>query len=110
MKVELLYFDGCPNWKEAEVVLQQALDLTLHDDVEVDLIRVDTQEQAEARGFVGSPTVLLDGRDPFATGAEQFGLACRVFRTADGLTGSPSVAMLMDALGGPAPAAFTRRT
>ena len=88
MKVELLYFDDCPNWKEAAVALQQALNLSLHHNVRVDLVRVETQEQAEARGFVGSPTVLIDGRDPFATGAEQFGLACRVFRTAEGLAGS----------------------
>ena len=99
MKVELLYFDGCPNWDEAAVALRQALDLTQHHDVRVDLVRVDTQEQAEVRGFIGSPTVLIDGRDPFATGAEHFGLACRVFRTAAGLAGSPSEAMLTKALG-----------
>jgi len=78
--------------------VRQALALTLHHDVRVDLVRVETQEQAEARGFIGSPTVLLDGRDPFAIGAEQFGLACRLFRTADGLAGFPSVGMLTEAL------------
>ncbi|HZJ04362.1 MAG TPA: thioredoxin family protein [Nocardioidaceae bacterium] len=99
MKVELLYFDGCPNWKEAAAALQKALDLTLHHDVQVDLTRVETQEQAEERGFIGSPTVLIDGRDPFATGAEHFGMACRVFVTPEGLAGSPSVDMLTKSLG-----------
>jgi len=46
-------------------------------------------ERAECRG---SPTILIDGRDPFATGAEPIGMSCRVFRTEDGPQGPPTEA------------------
>lgn len=49
---------------------------------------------ANERSFRGSPTVLVDGRDPFADGGEAFGLACRVYPTEEGPAGSPTVAQL----------------
>lgn len=54
--------------------------------------------EAEELGFIGSPTVLVDGRDPFARGGEPVAMACRVFRTPDGLAGSPTVEQLVEAL------------
>jgi hypothetical protein len=41
-----------------------------------------------AFGFVGSPTILVDGRDPFAGAEASFGMTCRVYQTPDGLAGS----------------------
>jgi hypothetical protein len=52
---------------------------------------VTSVEEAEALRFRGSPTVLVDGRDPFASGGELFGLACRIYQTPDGPAGSPTV-------------------
>lgn len=96
--VELLYFDGCPNWRETHarlrLVLRQA---GLAEDV-LTLRRVETPEQAEQLRFRGSPTVLVNGVDPFADPDAPVGLACRLYRTADGLQGSPSVAELLAAL------------
>jgi len=40
--------------------------------------------------FTGSPTILVDGRDPFARAETTFGLTCRVYETPDGLAGSPT--------------------
>ena len=57
-----------------------------------------TPEEAEAARFRGSPTVLVDGRDPFADPAAPVGLSCRVYRTADGLAGSPTVDQLLAVL------------
>jgi hypothetical protein len=78
VQVELLYFEGCPSWQVADQRLHEALSLAGRSDVTVDRRRVDTVEQAEALGFVGSPSIRVDGRDLFATGGEQVGLSCRI--------------------------------
>lgn len=59
-------------------------------DVTVALERVDTAEDAQRLGFRGSPTILVDGDEPFAEGAE-VGLARRLFSTPDGPQGAPTV-------------------
>ena len=95
MTVTLLYFDGCPNWQTTDRRLA-----SLADELGFDLDRrtVDTPEDAERLGFRGSPTVLVDGRDPFASGDEPVGLSCRVYQTPDGLAGAPTVEQLREAL------------
>lgn len=98
MRVELLYFDGCPNWTVADSRLADALRVVARDDLAVHRRKVETVEDAVALGFTGSPTVLVDGSDPFATGSEQVGLACRVYSTPEGLAGSPTVEQLVEVL------------
>lgn len=98
MKVELLYFDGCPNWTVADERLSEAAQLVSRGDLTVHRRRVETEEDAIAVGFTGSPTILINDWDPFARGDEQVGLACRVYSTPDGLAGSPSVSQLVEAL------------
>ena len=96
--VTLRYFDGCPNWQVAEARVRQVLDATGRADVVVNHERVETPEDAERLGFVGSPTLLIDGRDPFAMPGAPVGLACRVYSTPDGLAGSPTVEQLTEVL------------
>lgn len=98
MKVELLYFDGCPNWRETDQRLRQALQLVGRDDVQVARIRVSTADQAQAIGFLGSPTVRVNGADPFAEPGAHAGLACRLFRTSTGLAGAPTIEQLIEVL------------
>jgi hypothetical protein len=98
MKITLQYFDGCPNWKLMEQQLAQAL---LESQVaEADIVRerVESPEEAARLGFRGSPTVLIEGKDPFASEGDAVGLACRVYRTANGEDGLPSVEELRAAL------------
>jgi len=95
MNVTLLYFDGCPNWRAVDSRLARLADefgfaLTRR--------RVETPEEAEAEGFRGSPTVLVDGLDPFADGDEPVGLSCRVYQTPSGQAGAPTVEQLREAL------------
>ena len=97
MRVELLWFAGCPNWQETDDRLRRALALT-GTDGSVSFVEVTTTEDAERLRFRGSPTVLLDGRDPFADDDAPVGLSCRVFRTPDGLRGAPTVDQLVAAL------------
>lgn len=98
MEVELLYFDGCPNWTVADERLAQALIATGRDDITVQRRRVASAEEADRVGFTGSPTIRIDERDPFSTGGERVGLACRVYLTPDGLSGSPTVDQLVEVL------------
>jgi hypothetical protein len=109
MEVVVQYMDGCPNWRTAEQRLQ---DLADELGLRVTRVRVSTPEEAAAVGFGGSPTILVDGRDPFAADTEPAGLACRVYQTPDGLKGSPTSDQLHVALAklrtpGPQPARQT---
>jgi len=90
MDVRLQYFDGCSSWQSTYMWLCEVLNELGQGTVEPVLECIDTAEEAERRHFVGSPTVLIDGRDPFAGRETIYGLACRVYRTPDGLAGSPS--------------------
>ena len=87
MEVQLLYFDGCPNWQETDHRLREAI-AALGLDVSPVHVSVTTPEEAERWRFRGSPTVLVDGVDPFADEAAPVGLSCRVFQTPDGLRGA----------------------
>jgi hypothetical protein len=95
--VELLYFDGCPG---IERVLPTVGPLAEAAGARVIRRRVETAQEAEAQRFLGSPTVRVDGVD-VEPGAEQrtdYGLKCRLYRTADGLTGVPEEDWVRDAL------------
>ena len=59
---------------------------------------VATGEEAADLGFVGSPTILIDGKDPFVRSVDGFALACRIYQTADGPDGAPTVDQLCAAL------------
>ena len=95
MNLELLYFDDCPNWK---VAAERLDDVAVGRGLTVDRRLVTTHEEAEAVGFRGSPTILVNGEDPFAAGDEPFGLACRVYQTPDGPAGSPTTEQFEAAL------------
>ena len=57
-----------------------------------------TPEEAEAVRFRGSPTILVNGQDPFADPDAPVGLSCRVYRTDAGLAGAPTVEQLLTVL------------
>jgi hypothetical protein len=85
VNVELLWWEGCPSTERALTAVREALtDLGL-DDVEIRIREIKDDGDAAHAGFVGSPTILIDGVDlvPAATD-EQIGLSCRVYRRRDG--------------------------
>jgi hypothetical protein len=97
-KVEILYFDGCPTYKTAEKTLRRVLPEE-GIDAEVELVAVNTDEEAKRLRFPGSPTIRLDGQDLFpAPEREDWRLGCRVYATPEGLRGTPTVKMLREAL------------
>ena len=98
MDVTLLFFDGCPNWRQTEEVVHQALREVDRPEQRVTLRRVETPEEAKRLSFHGSPTVLVDGADPFADPSTPVGHMCRVYRTDDGFAGSPTLERMTAAL------------
>ena len=98
MKVELLYFEGCPNaidyLPELAALLESA---GVHDPVDLVLIR-DEQQAAEQR-FIGSPTVRFDGVDvdPAAADRRDFALTCRLYHGPLGITGRPPAEWILSA-------------
>lgn len=94
MKVEVFYFEGCPNHKPAvervqSVMKEQGIAANLAE------IEVPDAEAAKAVGFPGSPTIRVNGLDidPASRSATEAGFACRCY--AGGL---PSEDMIRAAL------------
>ena len=85
MNVELLWWEGCPSTERALESVREALsDLGLSS-VEVHTREIVTDDDARTAGFVGSPTILIDGMDLVpAADEEHIGLSCRVYRRRDG--------------------------
>jgi hypothetical protein len=97
MRITIRYFDGCPHWQMADARLREVLaSKSLDPRIEHEL--VSTPEEAERLRFPGSPTILIDGVDPFPAEEAGFGLTCRVYRTPAGQEGSPSVEQILAAL------------
>ncbi len=72
--VTLRFFDGCPNWQTTLTRLKEVLTELGDGKSEVTLERVETSEDAERLRFVGSPTILLNGRDPLRNRVANTGL------------------------------------
>jgi hypothetical protein len=62
MKVEVLYFEGCPNHVPAVERVREALQ-SENETADVQKIEVRTQGEAESLGFLGSPSVRINGLD-----------------------------------------------
>jgi hypothetical protein len=96
--ITVRYVDDCPSWRTVDALLRQVLADAGRHDAEIEYQLVATQEEAEHLGFVGSPTILIDGSDPFGQPGAAAGLACRLYRTPDGLAGQPTRGQLAAAL------------
>jgi hypothetical protein len=102
ISITLQFFDGCPNWRQAEQQLTDAVN-GLGLDAEIVYQKIESFEHAEEVGFRGSPTILISGDDPFADPDAPVGLSCRVYRTGEKPAGSPGVDALRGALHSEAP-------
>lgn len=101
MKLEILQVTDCPNVAVIEQRVRQALADSLVD-VEITHRTIDDTIHAADAGMTGSPTLLIDGRDPFAIPGQVPSVSCRLYRTEDGgLDGAPSVTAIREALGLP---------
>lgn len=84
MRIELLWWEGCPSHPEALEELERILEEE-GARADVELVEIETDDQARAERFPGSPTVRIDGEDPLpAAEGEPYSLTCRVYRLRDG--------------------------
>ena len=100
MKVELLFWEGCPSYPEARTLLDEVLAAS-GVEASVEQREVRTEAEAELLRFPGSPTIRVDGHDVDAMGAgARPALTCRIYHLPDGrVSPIPSREQLEDALG-----------
>jgi hypothetical protein len=94
MRIEILYFDGCPNYKPTvdrvrEVLVQE------NQSVEIQHVEVEDLAHAEALGFVGSPSVRVNGVDVHGRSGDTVSLCCRTYADGEGI---PSVEDIREAI------------
>ena len=95
MDVELLVVADCPHEQPAACLLRSALDDVGLTAMEFEVTVIATHEEAERRGFGGSPTILLNGDDPFRRPGQPASVACRIYPGGGGL---PDLRALRQAL------------
>ncbi len=97
MELTLLTVPDCPNAAALEERL--AAVLAGCPDAVVRRREVAGEREAVQAGMHGSPTLLINGVDPFAAPGQVPGLACRLYRDATGrAAGAPTVEALRRAL------------
>lgn len=96
MRVQVLYFEGCPNHRQT-VELAEDVVRELCVEADIEEVEVKTGEDAERLRFLGSPTVFVDGVDidPIARKRTDYSFSCRMY---EGLTGVPPRTLLTDAI------------
>jgi hypothetical protein len=92
--VELLVVPACPHTGAVKQLLRTALDHIGAGSRTIWITEIRTREHAEQRGFLGSPTFCVNGKDllPGLTGRPA--LACRLY----GLVGLPDLPVLRQGL------------
>jgi anaerobic selenocysteine-containing dehydrogenase len=104
MRVMVLAVPDCPNAMLLEERLAQVLDGRRN--VSVSRQVIEDEQEAARQGMHGSPTILVDGTDPFAEPGQSATVSCRLYRDSDGrVCGAPSVSQLRQVIGEPAAAA-----
>jgi len=86
MKVQVLYFEGCPH-QEGTLEVVRATARELGTAIELEPVRVHAGSDLAGLRFLGSPTVLVDGVDvePSAHARTDFAFGCRVYGSGGGV-------------------------
>ena len=98
--IELLWWEGCPSWPRTLEDLRAAVANAGLDPEKIAVREIDDDAEADAEGFVGSPTIRVDGVDIQPPGDEEPpGLTCRVYKLRDGrISPTPDPEDLREAL------------
>lgn len=98
-RVALMVVTDCPNSTTAAATLSDALTAAGHPELGFATIVVDTFEQAESHGFIGSPSIHIDGHDVLPVSGAHAAVACRTYAHPDGTRhGVPETIALTEAL------------
>jgi hypothetical protein len=82
VRVSFLYYEDCPSYDLALERLREVMDEEGIPN-EVEVIKVESEEQARKLRFVGSPTICVDGQDIDPPSDSRYALTCRAYRLAD---------------------------
>ncbi len=93
MEVRVVYFEGCPN-HEPVVALIREVAAEVGAVVEVEEVKIETDEDSQRERLLGSPTVQVNGLDidPDARERTDFSFSCRVYAGENGLPGREMIA------------------
>jgi hypothetical protein len=99
MRVEVLWWEGCPSTPKAVEQLRSAMAELELDPGSITMREMTSDAEAEQEKFVGSPTIRVDGVDLFPSGDAPVGLSCRVYQLPDGrVSPTPDPELLRQAL------------
>jgi hypothetical protein len=98
MRVSFLYYEECSSH---DLALERLREVMAEEGIpnEVEVIKVETEDQARELRFVGSPTIRVDGQDIDPPSDTRYVLTCRAYRLEDGrISPLPSKDMIRRAL------------
>jgi hypothetical protein len=98
-RVEILYFEGCPNHESARVLVERVAS-ELQIEPQIRLVEVTDPDAAAELRFLGSPTVRVEGVDvePGAESRRDFALSCRIYRSEPAVAEQPDERWVREAL------------
>ena len=86
-----MWWEGCPSSDHACGLVRAALDELGLGSVEIRMVEIETDAEADERAFRGSPTILINGVDLVdlaggedASADQPAALSCRLYRRRDG--------------------------
>jgi hypothetical protein len=82
VRVSFLYYEECPSH---DLALERLRKVMAEEGIpnKVEVLKVETEEQARELRFVGSPTIRVDGQDIDPPTEPRYALTCRVYRLDD---------------------------
>jgi len=97
LTIDILYTADDNDWQELARLVREALDaLGLEADLRYHEVKSD--REAFELNFIGSPTVRIDGSDPWPIPNAPAGLRLRPYFSAEGMVDYPTYPMLVEAL------------
>lgn len=100
LKIKFLWYEDCPSHDDGFRLLQDVL-AELDVEADIERIKVETEEEAQALHFPGSPTIRINGVDIDPEGAARLpsALTCRAYRREEGrISPLPSRAQVREAV------------
>jgi hypothetical protein len=95
LKIELLYFEGCPGSAETLGILER---LIAEEGIAAEITPI-TPGPNDWSSFPGSPTILVKGEDLFPAECRgAHAASCRIYATPEGPKNHPTAGMVREAL------------
>jgi len=90
MRIEILYVPGCPNYHPAIERLRTILE-SQSLQAEIRSVPINSEDQAKALLFPGSPTIRINGEDVEQHAVFAPSLACRLYPDGSGIPSEESL-------------------